>query len=85
MQTQELKAYQVGDNDIVAAYDPDGAVAVLVEQCGYLADDFTVDDVELVPVKFLDAPMRDEEGNECPPLRVNLDAATEPTYLHGWE
>lgn len=58
---------------------------MLCEQGGYADDDFTVDDVELVEARLLDAPMRDEEGNECPPLRVDLDAATEPTNLHGWE
>lgn len=82
---QELKAYQVGDNDIVAAYDPAGAIKVLCEQCGYPDDEFELGDVELVADKLLDAPMQDEEGNECLPLRVDLDAATEPTYLHGWE
>ncbi|MEN1620142.1 hypothetical protein AAIG99_31445, partial [Pseudomonas aeruginosa] len=76
MQTQELKAYQVGDNDIVAAYDPAGAIQVLCKQGGYADDDFTVDDVELVDARLLKAPMRDEEGNEYPPLRVDLDAAT---------
>ncbi len=82
---QELKAYQVGDTDIVAAYDPAGAIKVLCDQCNYPADEFTLDEVELVSDKLLDAPMQDEEGNEYPPLRVDLDAATEPTYLHGWE
>lgn len=86
MQTQELKAYQVGDNDIVAHYSPEQAAAYLCEYCSYPEGEFTAEDVvELVDAGLLDAPMRDEEGNECPPLRVYLNAATEPTYLHGWE
>jgi len=31
---QPLKAYQIGANDIVAAYSPEGALAVLIELAG---------------------------------------------------
>lgn len=81
----QLQAYQVGDNDIVAHYSPQEAAAFLCEFGGYPDDEFTSEDVELVSATFLDAQMRDEEGNECSSLRTDLNAATEPTYLHGWE
>lgn len=84
MQT-ELKAYQVGDNDIVAHYSPEQAASFLCNYSGYPEGEFEASDVEEVEDSFLDAPMQDEDGNECLPLRTDLDAATEPTYLHGWE
>lgn len=80
-----LTAYQVGDNDIVAHYSPEEAAAFLCEFGGYPEGEFTADDVEVVDASLLDAPMQDEDGNECPPLRLDLEAATAPTYLHGWE
>jgi hypothetical protein len=81
----QLQAYQVGDNDIVAHYSPAEAAVFLCEFSGYPEGEYTAEDVELVSDDFLDAPMRDEEGNECPSLRTDLASATEPTYLHGWE
>ncbi|MNN76697.1 hypothetical protein D3C81_1930990 [compost metagenome] len=81
----QLQAYQVGDNDIVAHYSPAEAAAFLCEFNGYPEGEFTADDVVVADASLLDTPMHDEEGNECPPLRVDLGAATGPTYLHGWE
>jgi hypothetical protein len=81
----QLKAFQVGDYDMVAHYTHDGAAAFLCEYAGYPADEFTAKDVELVSDKLLDSPLRDEDGIEYPPLRAALQAVTEPTYLHGWE
>lgn len=80
-----LIAYQVGDNDIVAHYTPEEAAAFLCEFGGYPEGEFTADDVEVVDAALLDADMQDEDGNKCPPLRLDLEAATAPTYLHGWE
>lgn len=82
---RQLVAYQVGDSDIVAHYSPEEAAAFMCEFSGYPEGEFTVDDVEAVDASLMNAPMRDEEGNECPPLRHDLAAATVPTYLHGWE
>ncbi|WP_443190959.1 hypothetical protein [Pseudomonas indica] len=81
-----LKAYQVGDNDIVAAYDPAGAIQVLVDFAGY-GDDF---DVEPVSDKVLDATeaFDQDEGKAITldkTLRQQLAELTEPAYLHGWE
>jgi hypothetical protein len=83
---QTLIAYQVGDNDIVAAYDPAGAIQVLVDFAGY-GDDF---DVEPVSDKVLDATeaFDQDEGKIIPlekTLRQQLAELTEPAYLHGWE
>ncbi|EOG4615069.1 hypothetical protein ACLD9I_004716 [Pseudomonas aeruginosa] len=84
-QEQQLKAFQVGEQDMVAHYTPEQAHAFLCDFAAYAADDIGLDQVTLVPDALLDAPMRDEDGKACPPLRLYLDAATEPTYLHGWE
>ncbi|XLY90542.1 hypothetical protein ACK8QS_22995 (plasmid) [Ectopseudomonas mendocina] len=45
----------------------------------------TIDETSAVSDKLLDEPMRDEEGNTLPPLRVDLVAATAPAILHSWE
>lgn len=91
MTDQQLKAYQVGDNDIVAAYDPVGAIAVLCEFSGCCQpDDFDERDVELVSDKVLDSTEAydQDEGKVVAleqTLRQELAALTEPAYLHGWE
>jgi len=54
MPEKALKAYQVGDNDIVAAYDPAGAIEVMCEECGYVEEDFALDEVVLVRDEVLD-------------------------------
>lgn len=86
----ELNAYQVGDNDIVAAYDPAGAAKLLCELCGYPLDEFTKDDVELVPEAVLDNTVAFDvdEGKVVTlekTLRQELAELTEPAYMHGWE
>ncbi|MEP9320450.1 hypothetical protein ABKS89_25115 [Pseudomonas sp. LABIM340] len=56
MPEQALKAYQVGDYDIVAAYDEAGAIRVLLDQLG-AADNhygYTLGDVKLVSDAVLD-------------------------------
>ncbi|MCU9528372.1 hypothetical protein [Pseudomonas mosselii] len=84
-QATTLKAYQVGDNDIVAHYSPEEAAAFLCAYSGLPKGEFTAEDVELVTDKFLDAPMQEEDGTPAPSLRADLQAATTPRYLHGWE
>jgi hypothetical protein len=85
-----LIAYQVGDSDIVAAYDPEGAIAVLCKQTGDDLDEFTLDDVELVGDKLLDSMEifnQDEGKTEAleTSLRQDIARLTEPTYMFGWE
>lgn len=80
-----LKAFQVGDNDIVAHYSPAEAVAFLCDNCGYSENEFTVDDVFAVSDSLLDVEMFDEDDISCGTLRKALAAAKEPCVLHGWE
>lgn len=89
VEQRELRAYQVGDNDIVAAYDPAGAIQVL--------EDFTIggygfdeDDVDLVSDKMLDntEAFDQDEGKTITlekTLRQELAERTEPGYLCGLE
>lgn len=89
LEVQRLIAYQVGDNDIVAAYDPAGAIQVLVDFAGY-GQDFDESDVEPVSDKMLDATEAygQDEGKTVTlekTLRQELEELTEPAYLHGWE
>ncbi len=89
VEEQVLRAYQVGDNDIVAAYDPAGAIQVLVDFAGY-GQDFDESDVEPVSDKMLDATeaLDQDEGRTVrleKTLRQELEELTEPAYLHGWE
>lgn len=90
MTNQQLNAYQVGDNDIVAAYDPAGAAKLLCEFCGYPLDEFTEDDVELVSDAELDNTKAfDVDENKVvtleKTLRQELAELTEPAYMYGWE
>lgn len=85
-----LRAYQVGDNDIVAAYDPAGARKVLCEFNGYPEDQYEDSEVELVSDKVLDntEAFDIDEGKTITlekTLRQELAELTEPAYLHGWE
>lgn len=90
LEVQRLIAYQVGDNDIVAAYDPAGAIEVLCTFNGYELDEFTVDEVVAVSDALLDSTeaFDQDEGKTVPlekTLRQELEELTEPAYLHGWE
>lgn len=89
VERRQLIAYQVGDNDIVAAYDTTGAIQVLEDftNGGY---DFDEDDVELVSDKMLDnTEVYDQDEGKIvtldKTLRQELAELTEPAYLHGWE
>ncbi|KSW22801.1 MULTISPECIES: hypothetical protein [unclassified Pseudomonas] len=90
MPEKTLKAYQVGDNDIVAAYDPAGAIEVMCEECGYVEEDFALDEVVLVRDEVLDVMQAydQDEGKVVPlekSLRQELAELTEPAYMLGWE
>lgn len=89
VEQRQLFAYQVGDNDIVAAYDPAGAIKVLSDFAGY-GDDFDESEVDLVSDKMLDntEAFDIDEGKTITlekTLRQELAELTEPAYLHGWE
>ncbi|QRY79672.1 hypothetical protein JVX91_00735 [Pseudomonas sp. PDNC002] len=92
MPEQTLKAYQVGDNDIVAAYNEAGAIKILCLQCGYPEDggDWTVEDVQLVSDEILDETIcfDQDEGKFITldkSLRQELAELTGPEYMTGWE
>jgi hypothetical protein len=87
---QELKAYQVGDNDIVAAYDVAGAIKVLCEFAGYSDDEYDESDVELVCDELLDnlEAFDQDEGKIVvldKTLRQELAELSQPEYMYGWE
>ncbi|MNR46713.1 hypothetical protein D3C85_1657170 [compost metagenome] len=73
----------------MAAYDPVGAIKVLSDFAGY-GDDFDESEVDLVSDKMLDntEAFDVDEGKTITlekTLRQELEALTEPAYLHGWE
>lgn len=82
-----LKCYAVGDCDFVAAYDADGAVAVLANTNGDEPINYAAWDVEPVSEEELDKPWCDEDDRTkiVGTLREWLAAATEPTWLAGTE
>lgn len=85
-----LRAYQVGDSDVVAAYDPQGAIAAMCEQTGQALDEWELSDVKLVGNKRLDALeiYNQDEGvveKLKTSLRQDLATLTKPAYLFGWE
>ena len=78
---KELKAYQVGDNDIVAAYSKDEATQILTDYCGinYMEGITETEEVS----KTL--KITDEDGRHQGTLGDFMDDVTEPMYLMGWE
>jgi hypothetical protein len=88
--TLPLKAYQVGDFDIVAAFTPEGAIEILCEQFGYPREDYTLDEVQVVADKHLDSleVYNQDEGKTeklKTSLRQDIEALNAPAYMYGWE
>lgn len=88
--TRALTAFQVGENDIVAAYDAAGALSLLCEYCGYTDRFLTEDDGEIVSDRVLDAleVFDQDEGKLITlqrSLREEISALAEPQYMYGWE
>ena len=84
-----LQAYQVGDGDVVAAYSPEGAIAVLCAQTGDEAGAYELNEVELVGAKRLNGKryFDTELGRVMrtkTPLLQDLRALEKPSYLYGW-
>ncbi|AEA70236.1 Hypothetical protein PSEBR_a3848 [Pseudomonas brassicacearum subsp. brassicacearum NFM421] len=83
-----LLCYQVGDQDWVAAQNPDQALAVLAEHNGdWLHENSDDYDVVLTGEAELDQLWQDEDEPGVPAgsLRQWLGEATEPCYLIGTE
>ncbi|BGE63882.1 hypothetical protein JET89_15910 [Pseudomonas aeruginosa] len=86
MTIETLKAYQVGDNDIVAAYDQVGAIKVLCIFCSYPDDEYGLDEVQLVENEVQDATEANDQNEVATvtlekTLRQELSELTEPAYL----
>lgn len=92
--SRTLTAYQVGDNDVVAAYDKDGAIQILADYCGFDADEFYAEDygfgtnsvstVEDLTSK-LNVMLKGEDGEDLETLGDWMNRVNEPEYLYGWE
>lgn len=81
-----LTPYQVGENDVVAAYDEEEAIEVLClyTGCNHTNEfDKSVDVTDLT--KNLDEMLKDEDGNDLNTLRAWVEELTEPQYMYGWE
>ena len=78
----KLIAYQVGDNDIVAAYSKGQAVQILSDYCGFDSDEMSNDEVEELS---LDLKLQDEEGNFMQTLGDLMKTIDKAEYLVGWE
>lgn len=87
MSQETLKAYQVGDNDIVAAFDPAGAIKALCDFSGYPYSEFDLEDVDLAHENMLDnkEAFDQDEGKTVTLDKTLRQEFEEPAYLHGWE
>lgn len=85
-----LKAYQVGETDIVAAYDPAGAIKVLCDFNGEPCATFELDEVVPVSDALLDNRTAYDSDEKIfvtleKTLREQMAELNAPAYLHGWE
>jgi hypothetical protein len=83
-----LLCYQVGEQDWVAAQNPEQALAVLAEYNGdWLHQDTADYEIELASDKMLDLVWTEEDPPHAAAgtLRQWLAEATEPSYLNGTE
>jgi len=81
---KKLTPYQVGDNDVVAAYSKTEAAKLLNNYCGFDDDETPIDEVTDLTSK-LDVMLNDEEGNDIETLGDWMKRIKEPEYLYGWE
>ena len=80
--SQKLKPYQVGENDIVLAVDAESAHEVMINEVG--ADVFYGDKVEVFEVS-LSTELHHEDGTISTTIGEYIKDMTEPQYLVGWE
>lgn len=81
---KELIAYQVGENDVVVAYNEQEAIDVLVGYGDLVSSDFSLEDVTDLTSK-LNEILKDEEGNDIETLGDWVKRIEKPEYLYGWE
>ncbi len=80
---ETLKAYQVGENDIIAAYNEKQAIEILCEYNGCIdVDDFDHSDVTKLSFCL---KLQDEEGQGIGTLGSWLAQLSKPEYMYGWE
>lgn len=75
---------------MVAAYSPEGAIAVLCEQTGNGPDDYELNEVVLVSDKSLDSTLAIDHGEGIVvtmelTLRQEIALLCKHTYMYGWE
>lgn len=80
--SKRLIPFQVGEYDIVVAYNAEDARKLLFEYTDCEMVD--VEDVEDISHK-LDVMLYDEDGVAIETLRDMVDAIDEPEYLYGWD
>ncbi|MGI2159876.1 hypothetical protein [Shewanella baltica] len=80
--TEQLRPFEVGDYDIVAAYSKEQALTLLNEYCG---DKFTLEDMDITDLSDqLDRTIHLEEGG-TETLGEIMSRVYTPQYLFGWE
>jgi len=85
MAESKLKAYQVGEHDLVAHYSAEEARHLLLKNDNYDEDDILLSDVQECSESFLARATKDEEGNPEAPWGEDLTKMTEPGWIGGWE
>ncbi len=77
----ELKAYQVGENDIVAAYSEKQAVELFIAYCSSEYGEGELDATELP----FEMELQDSDGNFLNALGEYMKDVKTAEYLFGWE
>lgn len=85
MAENQLKAFQVGEHDLVAHYSAEEARQLLLKDGDYDEDDILPSDVTECSEEFLKKPTKDEEGNQMSPWGDDLEKMTAPGWIGGWE
>ncbi|MCS6206801.1 hypothetical protein [Shewanella baltica] len=79
--TEQLRPFEVGDCDIVAAYSKEQALTLLNE---YYGDNFTLEDMDITDLSDdLDRKFHLEEGG-AETLGELMSRVYKPQYLFGW-
>ena len=85
MTDRSLKAFQVGENDLVAHYSAEEARQLLIRNAKYDEDDILLSDVQECSEAFLARPTKDEDGNQMAPWGDDFVKMAEPGWIGGWD
>ena len=80
---EKLKCYQVGEFDLVVAYNEKQAFDILVDFVGCSSED--IDDVIECSNEFLSKPTIDEDGVVGPSWGEIAAKIDKPEWVGGWE